>query len=229
MIAVVTGGCRGLGYSFTKYLNSIGYEVYALYNNSIDMALELESTFDNVRAVKCDIRNEANVSDVFFNIDKIDLLINNAAIAKDNTYLDKTKKEFMSVLETNVVGTFLVIKYALSKMKREGVILNISSNNALGANSVLAMDYDVSKAGVNMLTLDFKEVVESDYPTLRVVSICPGWINTDSVKEMNQEYLALELKKSEQKEILDPDLLVKKIIDDMGTYKNGDIIEIRDI
>lgn len=106
MIAVVTGGCSGLGKCFTEYLLGIGYKVYALYNSSIDSALELETLYDNVRCIKCDIRKEEEVEKVLFNIDDIDLLINNAGIAKDNEYENKSKKEFMSVLETNVVGTF---------------------------------------------------------------------------------------------------------------------------
>lgn len=225
MIAVVTGGCSGLGKHFTEYLLTIGYKVYALYNSSVDEALELESAYDNVRCIKCDIRKEEEIEKVLFNIDNIDLLINNAGIAKDNEYINKSKKEFMSVLETNVVGTFLVIKYAMNKLNNKGIIINISSNNAIDNYSALSMDYDASKAGVNMLTKDFATIMGDK----KIISICPGWINTDAIQEMNQEYLELEMKKVKQNKLIEPEELVKYVIDKMSSFNNGEIIEIKEL
>lgn len=225
MIAVVTGGCSGLGKCFTEYLLGIGYKVYALYNSSIDSALELETLYDNVRCIKCDIRKEEEVEKVLFNIDDIDLLINNAGIAKDNEYENKSKKEFMSVLETNVVGTFLVIKYAMSKLNKKGIIINISSNNAIDNYSPLSMDYDASKAGVNMLTKDFARIMNNQ----KIISICPGWIKTDSIKEMNQDYLDKEMKSVGQNKLIDPNELAKYVVDKMDDFENGDIIEIKEL
>ncbi len=225
MNAIVTGGCSGLGKCFTEELLKKGYKVYALYNNSVDSALELENTYDNIRCIKCDIRKEEEIEQVFFNLDDIDLLINNAAISKDNSYLDKTKKEFMTVLETNLVGTFLVIKNAIGKLNKNGIIVNISSNNALDNYSPLSMDYDASKAGVNMLTKDFALVMKDK----RIVSICPGWIRTEAVKCMNQDYLKSEMIKVNQKKIIDPYDLAKHIIEQVKDYKNGEIVEIKEL
>lgn len=226
MNALVTGGCKGLGASFTKELLNRGYKVYALYNKSVDAALELEKEFDNVRCIKCDIKNESEVESVLFNINDIDILINNAGIAIDNEYKDKTKKEFMSVLETNVVGTFLVTKYALSNMTKSGVIVNISSNNALNGNTKYSMDYDASKAGVNMLTKDFALVINEEKNCDKIISICPGWINTEEVMKMNPNFLKEELIKCKQYELLDKDKLAKYVIDNLSSYKNGEIREI---
>lgn len=225
MIAVVTGGCSGLGRCFTEYLVSIGYKVYALYNSSVDNALEMEEKYENVRCVKCDIRKEDEVEKVFFNIDNIDLLINNAAICIDNSYVDKTKKEFMAVLETNVVGTFLAIKNAIDKLNKNGIIINISSNNALGNYSPLSMDYDASKAGINMLTKDFSLVLDDK----KIVSICPGWIKTNAVMEMNQDYLKEEMAKVNQSKLIEPNELAKYIVDKIEDFNNGEIIEIKEL
>ena len=75
MKVVITGGCSGLGLEFTKYMASLGHTVYALYNRSVDNALMLEQDFDNVRSIKCDIRNEEEVDKVLFNIGDIDIII----------------------------------------------------------------------------------------------------------------------------------------------------------
>lgn len=224
MVAVVTGGCSGLGVYFTKYLLSLGYKVYALYNKSVDEAFILEKEYDNLRCVQCDIRDEKEVDNTFFNIDDIDILINNAAISIDNDYKDKTKKEFMNVLETNLVGTFLVIKYALDKMNENGVIVNISSNNSLNNYNPISMDYDASKAGVNMLTLDFSLATDK-----KIVAYAPGWIKTSSVLNMNPEFLNEEMKKVNQNKLIEPLDLVKYIIDDIKVRKSGSIVEVKEL
>ena len=229
MKVVITGGCSGLGLEFTKYMASLGYTVYALYNKSVDSALMLEQDFDNVRSIKCDIRNEEEVDKVLFNIGDIDILINNAGIAKDNYYKDKSKKEFMSVLETNVVGTFLVTKHALDKINKKGIIINISSNNSLTAYTSLSMDYDASKSGINMLTKDFALVIEEENKDIKIISIAPGWIDTDEVKKMNPVYLREEISRTGKKELIKKELLVKFIIDNINNYKNGEVIEIKNL
>lgn len=218
MKVVVTGGCSGLGLSFTNYLAHQGYTVYALYNNS-----KKEFNNKNIIPLHCDLRNEEEIINVLENIDDIDILINNAAYSCDNYFLDKTKEEFMHVLEVNVVGTFLVTKYLFNKINK--AIINISSNNAIDNNNEISMDYDASKAGVNMLTKDFS-LIKSN---IKVVSICPGWINTESVLKIDKNYLDKEMAKVGQKKLLDKDMLAKYVIDNIEKYNTGDIIEIKEI
>lgn len=229
MKVVITGGCKGLGLAFTRFFAERGDLVYAFYNKSIDAALELENEYTNVRSIKCDIRSEENVDNVFFNISEIDILINNAGIARDNYYKDKSKKEFMSILETNVVGTFLVTKYAFDNMKDGGVIINISSDNTIDAYTSLSMDYDASKAGVNMLTKDFSLLALEEKRNVKIIGIAPGWIDTDEVMKMNEEYLNQQLSMHGQKKLIKKEELVKCIFANIKNYKNGDIIEIKNL
>lgn len=226
MVAVVTGGCHGLGKCFTEYLLSLGYKVYALYNSSVDEAIELENTYDNLRCIKCDIKNESMVENTLFNIDDIDILINNAGIACDNNFVNKSLKEFMRVVETNLGGTFAMIKYSLSKLNDSGIIINISSNNAIDNYNPISMDYDASKAGINLLTKDFSIVLDSLNKSQKIVSICPGWIATESVKCADPKYIEVEMKKVNQDKLIEPDSLVKYIIDNKDNFDNGEIREI---
>ena len=220
MIAVVTGGCKGLGLSFTKELASRGYHVYALYNTSLESAKSIES--DNITVIHCDITNEQDIIKSLPN--NIDLLINNAGIAIDNEYTDKTKEEFMRVLEVNLVGTFLVTKHAIPKLTTNGVVIIISSNNAIDNNTPLSMDYDASKAGINILTKDFAMADNHKF-----VSICPGWINTEEVKKMNPQYLVDEMTRVGQDTLIEPDELAKRILDDYTAYPTGATIEIKEL
>lgn len=229
MVALVTGGCSGLGLAFTKYLSSLGYKVYALYNSSVDSAIELEANYDNVSVFKCDISNEEMVESLLNKLDDIDIIINNAGISKDNEYQDKTIDEFMSVVSVNLGGTFLMIKHGLNKLNKNGIIINISSNNALNSYNPISMDYDASKAGINILTKDFSVVLNNLNKNQRIVAICPGWINTESVSFADPKYINAEMKRVNQEKLLEPDELVKYIIDNIAEYQNGEIREIKEI
>lgn len=225
MNAVVTGGCHGLGKYFTEYLLTKGYKVTAIYNTSIKEANELEKKYENVTVIKCDIRNEDMVRKTLSNIDNIDILINNASISLDDEYFNKSGEDFLNVLNTNVVGNFLVTKYAIPKMNNNSIIINISSNNSLNAYNPISMDYDASKAGINMLTKDFSLILNN----VKIVSVCPGWINTESVKDANPKYIEEELKRVKQNKLIEPEYLVKCIIDNIDTYENGEIIEMSEL
>lgn len=224
MVALVTGGCSGLGASFTKELLNRGYKVYALYNSSDEAASKMMNEYSRLECIKCDIRDEENVSKIISKIEKIDLVINNAGIAIDNDFNDKTYNEFMEVMSVNVGGMFNIIKYASRKMNN-GVIINISSDNSLGNHTRLSIDYDCSKAAVNMLTVNFGDNLDN----VKVVAYAPGWINTPSVKEMNPKYLASELARVKQEKLIEPDELVKVILDDVKFQNSGSVIPISEV
>lgn len=226
MRAIVTGGVKGLGRAFTLELLSRGYEVVATYLTSGYAALELESKYDNLKCVKCDVSNQAEVSQFFSDLEDVNLVINNAAIAKDEDWQFKSLDDFMKVVKVNLGGVFIVSKYAAMKMSG-GVIINISSNNTLGYHNPISMDYDASKAGVNMLTRDFADALKK--LKIKVVAIAPGWIDTEAIRDADPRYIEDELARSEQRELLNPRELAKKIIDDIPNYKSGEIVEIKEV
>ena len=226
MRAVVTGGVKGLGRAFTLELLSRGYEVVATYLTSEEEAKELESTYENLKCVKLDVSSQDEVSKIFWELEDLDLVINNAAIAKDAAWPFKSLDDFMEVVKVNLGGVFIVSRYAATRMMG-GTIINISSNNTLGYHNPISMDYDASKAGVNMLTLDFAEALKA--LEIKVVAIAPGWIDTEAISEADPKYIEEELCRSDQKELLNPQMLAKKIIDDIPNYKSGDVIEIKEV
>lgn len=226
MKAIVTGGCNGLGKCFTKYLLNLGYTVYATYYSSQESAQELLSHNDNLEVIKVDLHNEEEVINLFKKIDDIDLIINNAGISKDNYYEDKTIDEFMEVIRVNLGGTYLMMKNGIKKLQPNGMIINISSNNALTSYNPISMDYDASKAGINILTKDFKIILDELNKNQKIASICPGWINTESVKNADPKYIASEMRRVKQEKLLDPNDLAKYIIDNKDYFLNGEIKEI---
>ncbi len=226
MRALVTGGVKGLGKAFTLELLSRGYEVTATYLTSEEEARELEMAYENLKCVKLDVRSQEEVSKVFWESEDLDLVINNAAIAKDDDWHFKSLDDFMEVIKVNLGGVFIVTRYAATRMMG-GTIINISSNNTLGYHNPISMDYDASKAGVNMLTKDFADGLKD--LEIKVVAIAPGWINTEAIREADPRYIEEELERGEQKELLDPRLLAKKILDDIPNYRSGEVVEIKEV
>ena len=186
MICLVTGSSRGLGKEIIKKFASEGFEVIINYNKSEKDAYKLADEIGSkARVIKCDISNEEEVRDMFDQIDHLDVLINNAAIADDKDPLEKSALEFNRVLHTNLTGTFLVTKYAIEKIGN-GSIVNISSTNGIDTYYPESIDYDASKAGIISLTHNFAKYLSD----IRVNCICPDWIDTEMNKDMDEIYKA---------------------------------------
>ena len=234
---LITGASRGIGRETAILFAKNNYNVVINYLNNKSLANSLKESLEaryNIKAltIKADISNEeevqAMVADAIEEFKKIDALVNNASIAKDNILELKTKEEFASVININLVGTFLVTKEVSKYMKeeRDGVIINVSSTNAIDSYYPYSMDYDASKAGVISLTMNF--AVELS-PYIRVNAVAPGWVNTDMNKEIDINY-----KKDLEEKILlnrfaEPTEVAKVIYflaSDDASYINGEVIKI---
>ena len=127
----------------------------------------------------------------------IDVLVNNAGIAIDTLFEDKTVENFRTTLDVNLIGPFLVSKYVGKVMLEQGrgSIVNVASTNGIDTYYPMSLDYDASKAGVisltNNLALQFA-------PYIRVNTVAPGWVNTEMNKELDNE---LNFQYHEPKEI----------------------------
>lgn len=220
---LVTGSSKGLGASLIKEFAKNNYNVIICYNTSEKEAFNLRNEINNVKGdvVKCDISKESDISNLFNNYE-FDILINNAALSLDNNLLDKTKDEFMKVLEVNLVGTFLMCKEAIKRGVKE--IINISSTDSIDTYSDLNIDYSSSKACINIIT----KTIGKFNKDIRIIGILPNWINTESIMEMNQEYLDNELKRINQEKLLDKEEVAKEIykIYNDKNIESGSLIRI---
>ena len=205
----ITGANCDIGISLSESLLKLGYNLYLGYNNNSDNIDELVSKYNNITKVHLDVTNEEEIINISNKLPKLDILINLAAICMDNNYLDKTKEEFIKVLEVNLVGMFLVIKHLSKKINNNGLIINMSSTDGIDTYNELSIDYSASKAGIISLTKTFSLIFDN----IKVISIAPNWVNTTSVKEMNQEYLKEELKRIGQLRLIEVEELIEKIIE----------------
>ena len=219
LVILITGASKGIGLCLSEILSNYNAKVIGIYNKTkVDVSFPM---------YKCDLKKEKDIKNLFKRIKedygKLDCLINCAALAIDNDIYDKSKKEFMEVLEVNLVGPFLISKYA-SKLMDRGVIVNISSTDATDTYNAYGMDYSASKAGLENLT----KTLALRFPRIRVLALAPNWVDTESIREMDPEFLKSELKRIGQKELLKKEDVALKIIELIinTDYVSGSIVRM---
>ena len=236
-VALITGASKGLGAAIAKKLASLNYNLVLNYLTSEKKVHQLKEELERrysikVLTFKADVSNEKEVKQMIektiHSFSKIDCLINNAVLNRDNEYQEKTSEEFNQVVNTNLIGPFLTMKYTSIPMleKESGVIINISSTNALDTNETYSMDYDASKAGLISLTNNFADALA---PNIRVLAVAPGWTRTESVEEMNQDYLKQEEQKILLKRFATPEEVANVIAflaSDEASYINKTVIRV---
>ncbi|MBR5495803.1 MAG: SDR family oxidoreductase [Oscillospiraceae bacterium] len=193
-IALVTGASGDIGRQIAIDLANDGYIVVINYNNSqygADLALEeIISNGGEAYALKADISDRAQVDEMVEEVlacyGKIDLLVNNAGIAKQNMFQDITQDEWDRIFDINVKGTFNCTQAVIKGMiaNHSGNIINISSIWGIsGASCEVA--YSTSKAAIIGFTKALaQEVAPSN---IRVNCVAPGVIDTKMNAQLSQE------------------------------------------
>ncbi|MBQ8891270.1 MAG: SDR family oxidoreductase [Bacilli bacterium] len=233
MNCLITGASIGIGQSLALKLAGMNYNLMLTYCNNENLCLNLKDYIINNYDVKCvvkklDLRDEDNIKNIideFKNeLGNLDILVNNASFSCDNLIEDKTKEEFMDVLDVNLVGTFLMCKYGSRIMNKDSLIINMSSTDGIDTYSIYNIDYAVSKAGIIALTKSLSLILDG----IRVVSIAPNWVDTESTLLMNQDYLQSELNRIGQDKLIKVETVVKKIINIIvdNSIASGTIIRI---
>ena len=194
MVAVITGGTKGIGLGIAKEILKDGFSVILTARNESAELAELENKYSGkVTFVPCDISNDSDVDNLVSftekNYGKIDLLVNNAGVApkERKDILEITGDDFDYVLDINLKGTFFVTqKFVPLLIKNEkSRIVNISSMSAYTA-SVNRGEYCISKAGISMITKLFAARL-AEYG-VSVFEIRPGIIETDMTAKVKEKY-----------------------------------------
>ena len=183
---LITGGSRGIGKCIAENLAKEGYNVVLNYNKSEKQAKQIKKDLEeqgiNIEICKADVSKRTDVKKlVKFTLDKfknIDILINNAGIAKLQMFNDITDEDWNDMINTNLNSVFYTTQEVLPNMihNKNGCIINISSIwGIVGASCEVA--YSVSKAGIDGMTKSLAK--ELGLSNIRVNSIAPGVIDTD--------------------------------------------------
>lgn len=234
-VALITGGNRGIGLAIAEKFAKNGYDIAITYVASVDKE-ELEKHFNDLGAklllVESDVSNFASCEDatkkIMNEFGRIDVLVNNAGITKDNLLLRMPEEDFDKVISVNLKGTFNMCKHVSSVMmkQRSGKIVNISSVVGVSGNAG-QVNYSASKAGVIGITKSMAKELASR--NIYVNAVAPGFINTsmtevlsDKVKEGINAQIPLK-RMGEAEEIAK---VVYFLGSDESSYITGQVINV---
>ena len=234
---LITGASKGIGKATAIEFAKKDYNVAINYFSDDESAKNVKKyiieNYDvDVMLCKADVSKEDEVKkmveEIINHFGKIDVLVNNAGIAIDTTFEDKTVENFRRTLDVNLIGQFIcakeVSKYMLNQSK--GSIINISSTNGFETYYPYSLDYDASKAGIISLT---HNLAVEFAPTIRVNSVAPGWVNTEMNKELDADYVKEECEKIFLGRFAEPEEIAKVVVflaSDDASYINGEIIRV---
>ena len=183
MVAIVTGGSKGIGYAIARALLARDLDVVISARNDKELTDATRSLGGGTRVhgVRSDVRSAAEcthlVSEAVSRFGGLDVLVNNAGVGRFANVADMSDEEWQQVIETNLSGVFRCCRAAIPEMRRRGggFIINISS--LAGKNSFAgAGAYCASKAGLNAFSEALMQEVR--YDNIRVAYVMPGSVST---------------------------------------------------
>lgn len=189
-IAIVTGAAKGIGKAIAERLSSDGFFIIIVDVDKAN-ALKLVQSLgkDMASFNRCNIRIENEVKNLFVDIineyKRVDVLVNNAGIIKDNLIHKMTLEEFEDVTDVNLKGTWLMCRESAKLMREQksGRIINISSRAWLGNPG--QSNYSSSKAGIIGLTRVL--ALELGKYNVLVNAVAPGLIDTPLTQALTED------------------------------------------
>ena len=188
---IITGATGGIGFSLVDTLVSLKANLLVSGTNEKKLN-ELKSKYKNIVIIKQDISAHEELEGFIDKCntelgEKIDVLINNAGITKDNLTIRMDKNEWDTVININLTSTFLLSKYVIKKMlkKKSGKIINITSVVGHTGN-VGQANYAASKGGISAMSKSLS--LEYAKKNITINCIAPGFIDTVMTQKINEDY-----------------------------------------
>ena len=196
-LALITGGAQGIGYACAEALADEGARLILCDINTEGVSAAAEKLGNNTVALTCDMGDADQINAMFDQIESehgpVEILVNNAGVAMPGDFLDTSLEQFKTVIDINLIGTYVALQRAAKSMVAnniEGSIINMSSINAVVAIPSIAA-YCASKGGVAQLTKSASLALAPH--NIRVNAVGPGSIDTEMLAGVNANTDAMKM------------------------------------
>ncbi len=241
-VVVVTGGSRGIGRAICQTLAAPGTKIYFNYFSPANPEAEEAAAAETIELLKqagasatgicANVAVQSEVADFFNQVmdetDRIDVLVNNAGITRDNLLVRMKEDDWDAVLSVNLKGPFLCTQIAARKMmkQRSGRIINIASVVGVLGN-VGQANYVAAKAGIIGLT----KTAAREYAArgVTVNAVAPGFIETDMtavIPEKARQAMLAQVPLGRPGQPEDVAAAVKFLASDAAAYLTGQVIHV---
>jgi 3-oxoacyl-[acyl-carrier protein] reductase len=218
-VAIVTGGTKGIGKAISLLLAKEGAKVVANFSKDVEAAEKLMSEAKTKRLgiglFKADVTEldqvKEMVEETFAQYEKIDILVNNVGLVRDNFLMLMSGEDWDSLLKANLTSLFHCCKTVIRKMipQRRGKIINISSiSGILGTSG--QTNYAATKGGVVSFTKSLARELGSF--NIHVNAVAPGLIESEVVSTMPKEKVEAILKSSSLGRIGKPEDVAQAVL-----------------
>ena len=229
---ILTGATGGIGNSILEKLLSAGANVLASGTNENKLNL-IKEKYQNINVQKFDVSQHDQIENYIDKCNeilgnKIDVLINNAGITRDNLSIRMKNEEWNKVIDINLTSTFLLSKNTIKKMlkNKKGKIINITSVVAHLGNIGQA-NYAASKAGIVAMSKSL--ALEYGKKNIKINCVSPGFINsnmTDQISNDHKEVLKSRISLNKFGEPKDVANIIAFLCSDLSDYITGETIHV---
>ena len=234
-VAMVTGASQGIGRACAVALAKAGAQVALAARNATklaEVAAEIEAAGGKAMAFEMDLASEDSIKAVTKAVvaqyGKLEILVNNGGITRDNLMLRMKLADWNAVLQTNLTGAFLLTQAAASSMLkgRWGRIINISS--VVGETGQAGQaNYAASKAGLIGLTMSLARELASRNITVNAVA--PGYISTPMTDVLNDQQRSAMLTQIPLDRAGTPEDVAAAVVflaSDQASYITGHVLDV---
>ena len=229
---IVTGATGGIGNSIIKKLYDAGANILATGTKNEKLE-ELKKKFQNIQILKFDISEINNLENFIEDATKkfggkLDCMVNNAGITKDNLAIRMSIDEWKKVIDVNLTSTFLLSKFAIKKMlkNKKGKIINITS--VVGHTGNLGQsNYTASKAGIVAMSKSL--AIEYAKKNININCISPGFIKTAMTDKIDEKFKEVIISKIPSARLGEPEDVANAVIflaSSYSDYINGETLHV---